>query len=112
MTALQKAEALLPQLSDRDAGFLLHKIFDRQKIKKRGISKTQGVCGGRACVENTRMPVWSLVYHRFLGFTDWEVLYNFPTMTPSDLKNAWQYYEANKSEIDGDIRENLEDEVL
>ncbi len=111
MTALQKAEALLPQLSDRDAGILLYQIFDRQKVKKRGIAKTPGICGGRARVEGTRMPVWSLVYHRFLGFTDWEILFNFPTMTPGDLKNAWEYYEANKPEIDEDIRENLEDEL-
>ena len=32
-------------------------------------------------------------------------------MTPSDLKNAWRYYEANKAEIDEDIRENNADEM-
>ena len=111
MTVLQQAEALLPQLSQRDVIALFSRFFDRSKVEGRGISKTPGVCGGRACIEGTRMPIWSLVYHRFLGFTDWEVLYNFPTMTPSDLKNAWRYYEANKAEIDEDIRENNADEM-
>lgn len=112
MTALQKAEALLPQLTEREAIALFSRFWDRFKNEGRGITKTPGICGGRACVAGTRMPVWSLVYHRFLGFTDWEILYNFPTMTPGDLKNAWRYYEANKTEIDNDIRENNEDDEL
>jgi len=112
MTALQKAEALLPQLTEREAITLFSRFFDRSDTKGRAITKTPGICGGRACIEGTRMPVWSLVYHRFLGFTDWEILYNFPTMTPADLKNAWRYYEANKPEIDEDIRENNEDDQL
>ncbi len=32
-------------------------------------------------------------------------------MTPGDLKNAWRYYEANKTEIDADIQDNNEDEL-
>ncbi len=111
MTALQQAEALLPQLSERDAIALFSRFFNHLKIKGRDIIRTPGVCGGRACIEGTRMPVWSLVYHRFLGFTDWEILFNFPTISPGDLKNAWRYYEANKAEIDEDIRQNNEDEL-
>jgi len=111
MTKLQQAEALLPQLSEQEAISLFRRFFSRHKDKGRDIVKTSGVCGGRARIEGTRMPVWSLVYHRFLGFTDWEILYNFQTMTPGDLKNAWRYYEANKAEIDEDIRENNEDEI-
>jgi len=30
----------------------------------RGITKTPGVCGGDACVEGTRIPVWVLVQAR------------------------------------------------
>jgi uncharacterized protein (DUF433 family) len=110
MTAIQQAEALLPQISERDAIVLFSRFFDRSKSIGRGIAKTPGVCGGRACIEGTRMPVWSLANHRFLGFTDWEILYNFPTVTPNDLKNAWRYYEANKTEIDVDIKENETDD--
>jgi uncharacterized protein (DUF433 family) len=109
MTALQKAEALLPQLTEQEAIALFRHFFGKPGQTARGITKTPGICGGRACIEGTRMPVWSLVYHRFLGFTDWEILYNFQTMTPGDLKNAWRYYEAHKAEIDEDIRQNNED---
>ena len=112
MTKLQQVEALLPQISERDAIDLFSRFFNQPKSKGRNIIKTPGVCGGRACIEGARMPVWSLVYHRFLGFTDWEILYNFPTITPGDLKNAWRFYEANKAEIDEDIRENNQDDLL
>ena len=30
------------------------------------ITKTAGVCGGDACIENTRIPVWLLVSLRHL----------------------------------------------
>lgn len=106
MTALKQAEELIPKLSDHEMSILLDYIFNHRQQASRGISKTPGVCGGRACMEGTRMPVWSLVHYRFLGFTDWEILYSFPTMTPTDLKNAWGYYEANKLEIDADILDN------
>ncbi|MFN0034327.1 MAG: DUF433 domain-containing protein [Saprospiraceae bacterium] len=110
MTTLQQAETLLSQLTERETDILLSRIFDRRKKTARGIAKTPGVCGGRACIEGTRMPVWSLVNHRHLGFTDEEILYNFPTMTPVDLKNAWAYYNAHKAEIEEDILDNYSDE--
>jgi uncharacterized protein (DUF433 family) len=110
MTTLQQAETLVSQLSERETEILLSRIFDRRKQHKRGITQIPGVCGGRACIEGTRMPVWSLVNHRLLGFSDQEILYNFASMTSDDLKNAWEYYEKHKSEIDQDIREHYADE--
>jgi uncharacterized protein (DUF433 family) len=112
MTTLEQAESLVSQLTERETDVLLKRIFARRKNKPRGITKTPGVCGGRACIEGTRMPVWSLVNHRLLGFADEEILYSLPTMTPDDLNSAWAYYEANKAEIDEDIREHYEDEEL
>jgi len=110
MTALQQAEALLAQLTDKETDILLHHIFDRRKKSKRSISKTPGICGGRACIEGTRMPVWSVINHQRLGFSDEEILYNFPSLTDHDLENARAYYDANKAEIDNDIWDNYSDE--
>jgi len=110
MSTLEKAEALLPKLTDKEKGILLQRIYNLRNKEPRGISKTPSVCGGRACIEGTRMPVWSLVNHRLLGFTEWEILYNFPSITPQDLKNAWVYYNKNQAEIDKDIQENEEED--
>ena len=36
------------------------------------IQHTPGVCGGNACIRNTRIPVWTLVSLRSQGATDSE----------------------------------------
>ena len=72
----------------------------------RGINKTPDVCGGEACIEGTRIPVWVLASYHQLGVKDSEQLYNYPTLTASDLANALTYADANPDEIENAIREN------
>jgi uncharacterized protein (DUF433 family) len=69
-------------------------------------SKTPGVCGGDACIGNTRIPVWSLVCDRRLGCSDAELLKCYPHLTAADLVNAWAYADAYPEEIETAIREN------
>jgi len=77
--------------------------------QKSWIQKTPGVCGGRACIRNTRITVWGLVLNRRLGVPDEQILQNIVGLTPDDLLAAWDYYENHRAEIDEDIRENEED---
>jgi uncharacterized protein (DUF433 family) len=74
------------------------------------ITKTPGVCGGDACVEGHRIPVWSLVRLRQLVADDAKVLKAFPTITAADLDAAWEYNDAHREEIERNIRENEEGE--
>ena len=64
------------------------------------IKKTPGVCGGHACVRNTRIPVWTLVLLRQQGATEQELLSNYPGLTLEDLTAVWGYYYNHRSEID------------
>jgi type III restriction enzyme len=73
------------------------------------IQRTPGVCGGNARVRNTRIPVWTLVAFRQEGMTDEELLYNYPSLTPSDLEATWAYYQAHPSEIDQAMADQDED---
>jgi uncharacterized protein (DUF433 family) len=73
-----------------------------------GIEKTPGVCGGDACIANTRIPVWSLVNDRYLGMSDAEILKAFPDLNAVDLVNTWAYADAHTIEIEQAIRENNE----
>lgn len=73
-----------------------------------GIKKTFGVCGGDACVANTRIPVWSLVNDHHLGMSDALILKAFPDLTAADLVNAWAYADAHPDEISTAIRDNEE----
>lgn len=58
------------------------------------------VCGGDACVGNTRIPVWSLVRYRQLGRTDAQLLADFPSLTALDLAAAWAYANGHRDEIE------------
>lgn len=74
------------------------------------ITKTPDICGGDACIRGHRIPVWGLVQHRRLAGGDAEILRSYPTLTPVDLKAAWEYAAAHPEEIDRAIRENEEGE--
>jgi len=76
----------------------------------RGITKTPGVCGGDACIAGTRIPVWVLVGYRRLGVSESELLHSYPTLSATDLTNAWVYAEANSSEIEMAIQDNEEED--
>ena len=72
------------------------------------IQKTPGVCGGDACIRNTRITVWGLVSYRKLGLPDQRILEAIQGLTPEDLVVAWDYYAQNKEEIEEAIRLNEE----
>lgn len=50
----------------------------------RGITKIPGVCGGDACIAETRILVWVLVNTRRLGVSEAELLQDYPTLSASD----------------------------
>jgi uncharacterized protein (DUF433 family) len=74
----------------------------------RGITKTPGVCGGDACIANTRLPVWLFVSLRRQGATDAEIFQLYPHIDAVDLVNVWAYAEANQEEIEIALREEEE----
>ncbi len=69
-------------------------------VKEPPIRKTPNVCGGKACIRQTRIAVWGLVVYRKLGMTDAELLNAYPTLTQADLDASWDYYRANPVEIE------------
>ena len=73
------------------------------------VRKTPGVCGGRACVRDSRITVWGLVNSRRLGASDDQILDNIAGLTPEDIQAAWDYYREHSDEIDADILANETD---
>jgi type III restriction enzyme len=73
------------------------------------VQKTPGVCGGSACIRNTRITVWGLVNSRRLGAADEQILENIVGLTPEDIQAALDYYRKHPAEIDDDIRINEAD---
>jgi uncharacterized protein (DUF433 family) len=74
--------------------------------KKSWVQKTPGVCGGDACIRNTRITVHGLVHYRQLGLSDQRILEAIQGLTPDDLAAAWDYYAAHAAEIEKAIRQN------
>lgn len=72
------------------------------------IQKTPGVCGGDACIRNTRITVWGLVNYRKLGLTDARIQEVIDGLTQADLDAAWDYHRRNGAEIDQAIKDNEE----
>jgi uncharacterized protein (DUF433 family) len=71
-----------------------------------GVVRSADICGGDACIEDTRMPVWLLFRLRQLGVTDHEILEEYPDLTPRDLQCAWAYVESHRPEIEQAVRRN------
>jgi uncharacterized protein (DUF433 family) len=75
------------------------------------ITKTPGVCGGKACVAGTRVRVMDIViWHEHLGWGADEIVSQIPSITLSDVHAALAYYFDNREEIEEDIRRN--DEIV
>lgn len=71
-----------------------------------GIAKNPNICGGDACIAHTRIPVWVLVQARNLGNGEAEILENYPSLSATDLTNAWTYAAAYAEEITAAIQAN------
>ncbi len=106
--SFQQVEVLIAKWSFNKKAKLLNSIAKNLGETFPGIEKTSGVCGGSACIIRTRIPVWTLISFKMLGLSDSTILVSYPTLRQQDLTNAWAYYEANKFEIDLDIKENNE----
>ena len=106
MTALQQVQSTIHKLSVAEKQQLLRYIALEIDYPGRAIVHTEGICGGDARIDGTRLTVWGLVEYRQLGADDDELLQNFPSLTLGDLKNAWLYYENNRDEIEHGILEN------
>jgi uncharacterized protein (DUF433 family) len=72
------------------------------------IAKVPGVCGGDACIQGHRIPVWVLVGYRRFGKSDQALLRDYPSIAQADLDAAWQYAADHPEEIDQALRENEE----
>ena len=79
-------------------------------VSKEHITKTPGVCSGRACIAGTRIRVMDVAvqYERF-GRSATELADYFTTpLTLADVHAALTYYFDNRDEIEADLRDARE----
>ncbi len=73
------------------------------------ITKTPGVCGGKACIAGHRIRVMDIaIWHEHMGMSADEIVQSYPTITLSDVHAALSYYFDHIEEIREDISRNDE----
>jgi uncharacterized protein (DUF433 family) len=72
------------------------------------ITRTPGVCGGKACVAGTRIRVMDILLWHEQGATVDEIAGHYPSLSLSDIHTALAYYHDHPEEIRDDIRRNDE----
>jgi uncharacterized protein (DUF433 family) len=69
------------------------------------ITKTPGVCGGRACIAGHRVRVLDVVIWREQeGMTPDEIVSQVPSIALADVHAALAYYDDHREEIQEEIR--------
>ena len=65
------------------------------------IVKIEGVCGGEAIIEGTRIAVWHIVdYYYNVGMSVEEILLDWDYLNPAQVFDAMAYYHDNREEVD------------
>ena len=69
-------------------------------VSKEHITKTPGVCGGKACIAGSRIRVMDIVvWHEHQKQTSDEIVQSFPQLTQAAIHAALAYYFDNREEI-------------
>jgi uncharacterized protein (DUF433 family) len=97
---IQELQTQLLSLTRDEKSSLINFLSNSLESPWRGINKTLGVMGGEACIRDTRIPVWLLVSYLRMGLSEAKLLDNYPSLSATDLANAWSYNEAHRAEID------------
>lgn len=80
-----------------------------EDVIRKHITKTPGVCGGRACIAGHRIRVLDIVVlHEMRGLGPEEIVYQYPSITLADVHAALTYYFDNPEEIKEELRKDEE----
>jgi Protein of unknown function (DUF433) len=71
---LKELEPQLLALSDSEKDRVVQLLSQPKTNPILGIEKTPGVCGGSACVSDTRITVWGLVKSQRIGYSEADLL--------------------------------------
>ncbi len=65
------------------------------------IVKIDGICGGQAIIEGSRIAVWHIVeYYYKLGMSVEDIVMDWNYLSPAQIFSALAYYHDNREEVD------------
>ncbi len=110
MSTAADTERMLSEMTRSEKAELLRWIVRDLGDDFPGIESRPNVMGGVPCITRTRIPVWLLEQSRRLGTSDADLLRDYPTLTVSDLANAWNFVRSHRAEIETQIEANEKDD--
>lgn len=72
------------------------------------ITKDPEICGGKACIDGTRVRVLDLVCLMRQGLSAQGMLEAYPSLNLAQVYAALSYYHENAQEIDADLERDRE----
>jgi uncharacterized protein (DUF433 family) len=70
------------------------------------VTKDPEVCGGKACIDGTRIRVMDIVSLQRQGYTPEKMLEAYPSLNLAQVYAALSYFHENSSEIDASFEED------
>jgi uncharacterized protein (DUF433 family) len=70
------------------------------------ITKDPGVCGGQACIDNTRVRVKNIIFLYQQGYSPEKILETYPFLNLAQVHAALSYYYENAFEIETSLAED------
>lgn len=72
------------------------------------VTKTPGVCGGKACIDSTRIRVMDVVWLHKEGRTPEQILAEYPDLSLEQVYAALAYYYGHREEVELDLAREQE----
>jgi uncharacterized protein (DUF433 family) len=66
-------------------------------------ARNSGICGGRLCIDGTRVTVLQIVTLYKRGESAEEIAENFPQLNLGQIYAALAYYHANQAEVEQEL---------
>jgi uncharacterized protein (DUF433 family) len=80
-----------------------------ENVMVQHVTKTPGVCGGKACIAGHRVRVIDIVVgHEMRGYCPDEIVAMFPGISLADVHAALAYYFDNRQEMDDEFKREKE----
>ena len=106
MDNFNEVKSIISKMSEVERRAIYYWLAESYSDSLTGISKTEGICGGRARIRNMRFAVWRIEQMKRFGKTNKDILFSYSQLTEEDLLNADAYTITHKAEIDKDIEDN------
>ncbi len=67
------------------------------------VTKTPGVCGGKACIDDTRIRVNNVVWLHKEGLAPGQILEHYPDLSLAQVHSALAYYYDHVEEVEAEL---------